>query len=277
MERFYYQFSADSELGKKFFRFHHQCVNADKAADNYARKMGAKAWYSDPNAFAGGVNCLEFDESKGDKQMWRPVEIIDGRQCYEPAVSVVAGAVMLNDKERFRPSDTRIRTYAKRPCGWEQVRQFYTMRQWAAMIGYQLTGDKEADGQAIIERMKNQKFLQFMDFYGEQQPSRKENKIARAFLRAVRAEQQRMRLPVVPVQALYDLLQSAGPVPVCGDGIATEKEPLLTPTFFLYNGDYYIAVSEPCQHPDLHPIASQMYMYKQNMLKLQIKRQSTPS
>ena len=276
MERFYYQFLASSPLGKKFFKFHHQCVNADEAAENYARKMGAKAWYSDPNAFAGGVNCLEFDEQKVDKQMWRPVDVIEGRQCYEPAVSVVAGAVMIDDKERFRPSDTRIRTYAKQPCRWEQVRQFYTMRQWAAMIGYQLTGNKEADGQAIIDRMKNQKFLQFMEFYGEQRPSRpKENKIARAFRRAVRAEQQRMRLPVVPVQALYDLLH--GVSPVCSDTIATENENPSTPTFFLFGETYYVSVSRPCQHQDLQAITKEIFVYKANMLKLQIKRQEKPS
>ena len=268
MERFYYQFDASSELGKRMFRFHHSCVKADEAADDYARKMGAKAWYGDPNAFAGGVTCLEFEKGKVDLKMWRPVGVINGVQCYEPAVSVVAGAVILDDKEKSRPSDTAVRIYAKQPCGWEQVRQFYTMKQWALMIGYELTGDKEADGNAIIEKMKSHKFLSFMDFYGEQQPAYKENRRARSFLRAVRAEQQRMKLPVILTDDLYSMLM-ADMTQVSAD----DKESPSTPTFFLYNGTYYIGVAYPCRHQDLHPIAGQMYTYKQNMLKLQVMRQ----
>ena len=274
MNVFFYECSASSELGKKISRFHHACLKADEAAENFAKKMGAKAYYSDPSAFAGGVNCLEFEEFLVDKQMWRPAEVVNGVQCYEPAVNVVAGAILIDDIERFRPSDTRIRIYAKQPVGWEQVRQFYTMYQWAARIGYQLTGDKEADGKWIIEQLENRKFLQFMEFYGQQQPSRKGNKRSRAFLRAVRAEQQRMRLPVIPVQELYHILQADLPV---GDGSAdAEKEPS-TPTFFLYQDSYYIGVSYPCHHRDLQPITKQRYTYIGNMLKLFLKRSASPS
>lgn len=270
MAKFFYEFSEASTLGKSMFKFHHACVKADEAAENYAQKMGATAWYSDPSAFAGGVNCLEFDERKLDRQMWRPVEKINGHTCYEPAVSVVAGAIRINDDMRFPPSDTRTRTYAKTPCGWQEVRQFYTMRQWAAMIGYRLTGDKEADGKAIIAQLQNQKFLQFMEFHGEQQPRRKENKLSRAFLRAVRAEQLRMHLPVVPVSELYQLLQA--------DVTAIdEKDNPSTPTFFLHNGSYYVALAYPCQHPDLHAITSQRYIYAKNMMKFFLQRSRTPS
>lgn len=260
MRRFYYQFLSESELGKKFMHFHHECVRAEEFAERYAKKMGALSYYSQPSAFAGGVVCVEFGK-KVDLEMWRFVMEVDGHQYYEPNCLAIAGCVPYD--ERFVPSDTSSRIYQKKLCAFDDVQQFHTLKEWAT-IARDLCGDKEKDTMAVCEILKDRKFLQYIDYTGTQKPKKKGNKVSRALQRAIRAEQQRMKLPVIPMSSLYDLLQA--------DTSGDEPDEPTTPTFFSHGAYYYISLNYPCNHSDLQAIAQQKYTYQKNVALLAIKR-----
>ena len=264
MEKYYYQFSADSELGKRMFRFHHECLKAEEAAEKYAKRMGAMAYYSQPAAFAGGVVCVEFSPEKTvDADQWRFVMEVDGHKYYEPNCMVTAGCMFYD--ERFIPSDTHFRVYQRIPCGFNEVQHLHTLKEWAAMAGYVLTGHKPYDEKEVIERMKDKRFIQFIDFIGHQLPKKKQNKTSRALLRAIRAEQQRLRLPVIPMAMVYDMLQA---------DITRDPEEPSTPTFFAYKASYYICIDYPCKHPDLQTIAKPVYVFNMNMMRNDLRRLS---
>lgn len=62
MKKYYYRFPADSEAGKKLKLFHEACIDAEKAAENFAAQCKAVSYYEDPLSLFGGVVGLVFDD-----------------------------------------------------------------------------------------------------------------------------------------------------------------------------------------------------------------------
>ena len=63
---YYYQIRKDSEVGAALANFSERCVEAQRIALEWAKRVGAKHWYESPDGFAGGVAAVEFDDN-GDR------------------------------------------------------------------------------------------------------------------------------------------------------------------------------------------------------------------
>lgn len=93
---------------------------------------------------------------------------------------------------------------------------------------------------------------------------RKKAKHSNAFLSAVRAERERMNLPVVPISKLVAIL-----------GLRQIKDPdekvrrpmVNAPQFFLHDGEYVVACDEPSTAKDMQLIEQGRYVYLVNCWK----------
>jgi hypothetical protein len=79
--KYYYEFSQESESGKKMAEFHQACIMAEQKADEWAKKMGAIGFYDNPHYFAGGVTAVMFDK-KPSKRRWKEAGKVDGEPIY---------------------------------------------------------------------------------------------------------------------------------------------------------------------------------------------------
>lgn len=144
--RHFYRFSTSSELGKKFRSFWNECNKAERAAEVFAGKVGAAAYYSSPSAFAGGVACVAFEPGKANEKMWRSAgKTDDGEELWEPDVKQRNGVLVL-PRRGFRPSDTATRIYSKRISAWKDVKGILSMREWAAMARVEMPALTPPDG-----------------------------------------------------------------------------------------------------------------------------------
>lgn len=89
-----------------------------------------------------------------------------------------------------------------------------------------------------------------------------QGKYSRAFLSAVRAEKERMALPVVSMASFFELLQLKR--------ISKEKKSKMVslanaPTFFLYKGEYYVSCDDPSESNDFELINFEKYRFNRNM------------
>ena len=87
----------------------------------------------------------------------------------------------------------------------------------------------------------------------------RKSKMSQTLLRAIKAENMRMKLPVVSTDKLYEIF---------GAVIKKPHKNEDTPTFFKYGSFYYISCDYPCSNKDLRIIAPQMYTLQRSKLNL---------
>ena len=280
-ERYYYRFSTSSQLGKKFRSFWNECNKAERAAEVFAKKVGAAAYYSSPSAFAGGVAAVAFEPGKANGKMWRSAgRTDDGEELFEPDVKQRNGVLVL-PRRGFRPSDTATRIYSRRMSAWQDVRGIYTLREWAKLAGVEMPdlggGTAEHSKEALekVERNVNEKmekelFCQFIELYRDDEipvdPTHPRRKTPLYISQSIRIERERMLLPVVTVEKLYALMEADQSQDKPTDGKPKLVEPV-TPTFFEWGGRYYIGIEYPCKAEGLEPIIEATYRMKMTTLR----------
>ena len=257
----YYKFSADGTYGKLLTEFWRQCQRADQRAERFASKMGAVAYHTSPVAFAGGVAYLVFPQIENadgekvdrvDHEQWRLATVLNGENCYEPNVRQTTGCVVL-DNERFRPSDTGRRVYQRKYHSFKDVSNVYSVRKWFEVAGihYDPTLSKELLIKVLQKRIGCKRFLLYNEYTGM-------SDCPRSAKRAARAEVFRSQLPIVMVEDFYRIFR------VDMNKVSMHAD---TPTFFIYQGDYYISLDAVVDGTHIEEITQQTYMFCMNRAK----------
>lgn len=232
MARRFYRFDANSALGKQFRSIWNECKKAERAAEVFAKKVGAETYYSNPSAFAGGVACVSFkDTANVNKKLWRSLgKDADGYEQWEPAVSCRSGIMVLPCSDQ-RPADTVTRIYDRR----------------------------------VFEDKEGRPSVKYVELYRDDyQKEGLRSKMPYYVRESIRIERARMTLPVVSVDRIYRLLQA--------DQSATAKsgKPTMVqdtaPTFFQYGNRIFVGCDYPCCADDIQEIGREVYVQAKEML-----------
>ena len=226
MAKYYYKTSEKSEIGQGLSSFWRECQKAEKAAEIYARNMGATEFFFSPEGFTGGVEWLVFkNPDKVDPERWKEGGPIDGLRVWKPNVTAVI-----------------------KPSGDGKMKVTYD------------SPFKQAKTKLVNGKRSNVKY------------SNAPNRHSNSYLFAVRAEKERMKLPVVSIESLFQLFrlkQVKNPT--------VKKEVVLShiPTFFAYKGNYYISCDDPSESKYMELINFEKYRYFLNTaINAQNKREA---
>ena len=226
MAKYYYKTSEKSEIGQGLSSFWRECQKAEKAAEIYARNMGATEFFFSPEGFTGGVEWLVFkNPDKVDPERWKEGGPIDGLRVWKPNVTAVI-----------------------KPSGNGKMKVTYD------------SPFKQAKTKLVNGKRSNVKY------------SNAPNRHSNSYLFAVRAEKERMKLPVVSIESLFQLFrlkQVKNPT--------VKKEVVLShiPTFFAYKGNYYISCDDPSESKDMELINFEKYRFFLNTaINAQNKREA---
>ena len=122
MAKYYYRFLVESPEGRALRSFHRAAVKADEKAEQYAKRVGAETFFTDPNSFAGGVSIVIFKKGEVvNRNIWRLEQKNEetGEEWYMPNVEVVQG-IHFVDAGRKLPIDLANRIF-KRVLGSKTV------------------------------------------------------------------------------------------------------------------------------------------------------------
>ncbi len=248
-KKYCYKFDYKSPRGVKMRAFWRQAQHAEKEAEKYASRMEAAEWASDPNFFAGGVAYLFFKRTP-DERIWRVAQKVDGEMGYEP--NVIQRQMLVRVPHGMTPSNTWRDVYKQRPLSFEQVKDRYDIKRWCKVFGLSDSEDEQVLWAKVEKLAAPCDFFEMVrispassmdvNMKGEPKPSRIQR-------RAVKAQQLRQQLPVVPVASLYKLMDADMSVQH-GD-----KRIGATPTFFYYFGKFYFCSDYPCKGEDLKEIS----------------------
>lgn len=242
-EMYYYTSKKTSAVGRRLLSFLRRAIKADERAEAYAKKFGASSYVQPPQFFAGGVDFLEFDKAP-DERVWRKrLTTPDGIDEYEPNCMVRSDLLIVDDKD-FTPSDTWCRSYSRQCLTWQQVRDKKPMYGWAAEIGYALTNEKDRDARHMDAFLSSKFFIPYLEYFGDQ-PSHDGKAVPQTLRKAIRAERERQRLPVVDAQELLMLLNMQ--MDVAYDNKKASPVSVVTPVFFLQGDNFYIGSRMPCK------------------------------
>jgi hypothetical protein len=231
MNMYYYRFPQDSDEGRALRSFHRACQRAEQAQHDYAKKVGAVAFYEDFNSFVGGVSAVVFkDPSKVNPNIWRFVAAgPNGDRTYTPNTIVTRGTVTVQPGQR-PPKNTARRVYIK-----------------PAPV---------SDGSPSETPTE----VRFLDISPRIAIAPKAD-----CTRAVTAERWRLQLPVVKTA---DFLSIVHADLSSIDGTSAKKVDVVTPVFFPYHGYYYIGLQYPVRHDLFEPIdIGQFNLTKNEMLR----------
>lgn len=216
MAKYYYKTPEKSEIGKNLVSFWRECQKVEKAAENYARNMGAVEFFYSPEGFTGGVEWLVFAVPENvNVERWKEGTPIDGVRVWKPNVTTIL-----------------------KPSGDGKMSITYDSPY------------KEAKRQLVNGKRTNRRY------------SNRPNRHSNSFLSAVRAEKERMKLPVVSIDSLCALLQLKKIINPDAQKVLVQS---YVPTFFLYKGDYYIACDDPSESKDMELINFEKYRFNLNM------------
>lgn len=280
--KYYYKLPALSETGKRLRKFNSQAILALRRADAYAKRMGAVAYHSSNDAFAGGVAFLIF-EKEPNPTVFRVATKIDDELCYEPNVKLDSGVVVVKKNEL--PKDEPDCLYDRsKLLSWADVRDRYSLATWSQTANI-TDADKmteDALREEITKRMKDRNFISYLRISDMPAPdlvqSRQLRKGARVHLRAVRpsvkvasravtAERQRMALPIMSISSLLDILT--------GGNTTVAAECGTTPIFFEWQRNWYIGVDVPCDdNKDMQLIESSAFTFMLNTKKQTLAREA---
>lgn len=122
MAKYYYRFPVESNEGRALRSFHRAAVKADEKAEQYAKRVGAEAFFTDPNTFAGGVSVVIFSNpEKVNLNIWQQVGVNEEtrERWFLPLTKVTQGEVEVAAGRKM-PIDTANRIY-KRVLGSKTV------------------------------------------------------------------------------------------------------------------------------------------------------------
>lgn len=280
--KYYYKLPVLSETGKRLRKFNSQAILSLRRADAYAKRMGAVAYHSSNDAFAGGVAFLIF-EKEPNPAVFRVATKIDDELCYEPNVKLDSGVVVVKKNEL--PKDDPDCLYdCSKLLSWADVRDRYSLATWAKTANI-TDADKmteDALREEITKRMKDRNFISYLRISDMPAPdlvqSHQLRKGSRVHLRAVRpsvkvasraftAERQRMALPIMSISSLLDILT--------GGNTAVAAECGTTPIFFEWKRNWYIGVDVPCDaNKDMQLIESAAFTFMLNTKKQTLAREA---
>ena len=258
MAKYYYRINKCSDLGKQFRSLWNDCIKAENAQKFYVERMGAKSFTESTMYFTGGVQELIFPADMTiDERTWQQAGKDSETQetLWVPNVRKSSGCV-ISPRRGWKPSHTATRIYATRPITWQQARLTYSTQKWAEIAYIQLSGDSEMDRQQVEESLCNEIFWNYVEIQGSKDLLPRQ-RMPEWMRRAVSAERERLLLPVVRVERIYNLLQAE---------FIDGKTPSSTPTFFEYGGRYYIGVGCKCLHETLESITEGTYNLKRTSL-----------
>lgn len=272
MERHFYRFDTSSALGKQFRTLWNECNKAERAADSFAKKVGAKTYYGNAAAFTGGVECVSFKEgTKINKKMWRMVgKDADGLEQWVPDVKHRSDVMVLPRKD-FKPSDTATRIYSKQVLEWFMVKDRHTLEEWAKIANIKLTDDDDLNAYNVRKELENAYFVRYVELYRDDEDSKPKDrrwKLSHVARESIRIERERLKLPIVKMSRFHQLLQ-ADKSAVMNEGKPTIVQES-TPTFFEYNRHFYLGIDYPCLADGLTELSSKAYaQVRENLLKMQ--------
>jgi hypothetical protein len=225
-KRYYYQFDASSELGKRFRRLWNKCTKADKARVTFQEQTGAVAFCPNDAMFAGGVEGVFFaDDEKVDRRIWQEAgKSDDGSICWVPICKKRTGRMVL-PKVGERPADTANRIYGK-----------------------------------VATNAKGRRECWYIELYRDDQSCKSKDKRWKKphYVReSIRIERARLKLPVVEVLTVLNLLQADLSRGVDDGKMHIEKP--VTPTFFEYWRKIYVGCAYPCKAEGLEEIEGRVY------------------
>ena len=254
--KYYYRFDVDCRLGELFRSFWHNCDLAEAAAERYCAKVRAKAYYSSPDHFAGGVSCVVFDNPEEvNREIWKEAdEKVNGETAWLPNCERRVGAIIIPHRG-FYPSNTASRIYQKRYSRWNEVRNLYTSEEWAEMGGVPKGETLEETQQLVDAALKDEIFCQYVELYSTAASKYPNRKLPWSARTAIHLESDRMGLKVVGIGELCQIMQA--------DVTAVKEKVTETPTFFEWCNRYYIGMPYPCCHPALEQITEEYYKMKQ--------------
>lgn len=280
--KYYYKLPVLSETGKRLRKFNSQAILSLRRADAYAKRMGAVAYHSSNDAFAGGVAFLIF-EKEPNPAVFRVATKIDDELCYEPNVKLDSGVVVVKKNEL--PKDDPDCLYdCSKLLSWTDVRDRYSLATWAktANVADAEKMTEDALREEITKRMKDRNFISYLRISDMPAPdlvqSRQLRKGGRVHLRAARpsvkiasravtAERQRMALPIMSISSLLDILT--------GGNTTVAAECGTTPIFFEWQRNWYIGVDVPCDdNKDMQLIESSAFTFMLNTKKQTIAREA---
>ena len=277
MNQHFYECAQDSELGKKISDFWTKCSRCETEAEKYAKAMGAKTYYEDPQYFAGGCVCVAFaEDARVDPGVWREAgkEQDSGTVYYAPDVQSRKGCVEIPHRE-YALKDTFDRIYQRdRILTFAQAVMFRPLREWAADAGYKLTGDGTVDGRELSEHYNGKLFVPYLEFYRDE-PAVGSNghprTASKGLRKAIKAEIRRRRLPVMRTE---DLLAILGADVLSAQPDGQKRREILTPTFFPHRSRYFIGCAYQCRHADLEEITPQIYRMNQDLHQIEMRKKA---
>lgn len=240
-EMYYYTCKKTSSVGRRLLSFLCRAIKADERAEQYAKRFGATSYVQPPQFFAGGVDFLEFDKTP-DTKVWRKrITTPEGIDEYEPNCMVRSDIHIVND-ERFTPSDTWQRAYSRQRLSWLQVKDKKPLQEWAAIVGYELTKEHDRDVRHLDTLLSGKYFIPYLEYFGDQ-PSKKGKSVPQTLRKAICAERERQRLPVVDADELFLILD----MEFGDDTKKASPVSVVTPVFFMESDNFYIRSRVPCK------------------------------
>ena len=258
MARYYYRIDSCSALGKQFRSLWNDCIKAEKAQESFVRRMGAKSFTESTVYFTGGVKELIFPEDMTiDERTWQQAGKDDETQetLWVPNVRKSSGCV-ISPRKGWKPSSTATRIYGTKPMKWQQASLIYTTKKWAEIANIPLSGDTAQDGKKVEDALCNEIFWSYVEIQGCKDLLSRQ-RMPEWMRRAISAERERLLLPVVRVERIYNILQAE---------FIDDKTPSKTPTFFEFGGRYYVGVGCECRHEMLESITEGTYSLKRTSL-----------
>lgn len=254
----------DSPTGKLLTAYWHSCISVERLADKYAKRMGGEYYYSDPKYFAGGVVYISFPNNKPkDEKMWREV----GLQHEDGSFVSVRDPEYLSCKAQLKPGDVvYFQPNVNKRMDWVEVdgadfqptNTFDTIYNPPAVV--------RRDDKGVEHYM-----MQVLKYEYDEPPGRSANGLRTAsqtVRRAIKAEQQRNRLPVMKVEPLLKLLGAV--MPDMEESTKPVRVDIPTPTFFAFEEHYYIGCDYECVAEGLRAISQQTHRtYQCKMENLQ--------
>ncbi len=264
----FYQCDLESKAGRQLQYLMKRQIRVCERADDYARKYGAVEYEPPVQFYDGGVDYLLFGDKIPDEKVWRKrMEDAEGNGIYEPNCMVRSDVLILPD-DRFHPSDTWNMTYGKDHLKWQQVKRKKTLAQWAAIIGYQLTGDREKDAGAVDMEMSKHTFVPFLEYYGAE-PVKSKADCPQWLRRAIKAEKDRASLPVIEIEEVFSILQAA--VPKEDPERAAFLYNMVTPVFFVHRDKFFVGSQCKCEAEGLHDINKETFVFNYNVAIRELK------
>lgn len=242
-KRYFYRCTAASLIGKKLRKLLNDCRKAERAQMVFGKKCGAESVVPVNDAFEGGVIGLLFrDDSKVNRTVWKEIvkDEQDGRIVWRPNCEHREGAIVAKN-ENHHPRSTSTRIYQYQHVGWERVKHLFP--------------DGEPSGTVEKEKAR---YILYTELYREdaKKPIRDMSKLQRE---AISLERERMMLPVVMSQRVFALLQADVMADLPKDKKMHMVQPE-TPTFWEYDGWWYVGCCFPCKAVGLEAISSDLYV-----------------